>query len=504
VTADRRLFMARTAGLRAGLAVACCVVALAGAMPALAQDQAGLLRPALEPSPAPAPKPGFRGSYKAAGKPVRSGKSTVQKPARGVAAVRMPGDTSLAPPVGTPPPAVKPAPALPETTGRVRRRPVREIDPYAPTGIQVGAFVLKPSLDSSAGYATNPDQIAGTRKGSWLVREEGAVQADSTWSRHAFSATLRGGYSDYLDAPGASRPDAEGLARLRLDVSRDTVVDLTTNGRLSTQQAGIEQPIVGSKRALILDYGAAAGVTQAIGRLSFGLKGGIARTEYGSLALAGGTSIDQSDRNVTAFEGRLRAGYALSPAIQPFVETTLDHRVRDTALDNSGFRRNSVGTAVRTGASLAFSELLTGEVSAGYGWRNYDDPRLATVGAGLLDASLIWSPTALTTVTLRAGSEIAETSLTTSAGAVVHKAGVEIAHALRRNLTVTGAIEASHTDYQGAAVTEDRLAAALKLDWKINRSVVVRASASHERLQSSIPGNDYTANVYLLGLRLQR
>ncbi|WP_293856474.1 outer membrane beta-barrel protein [uncultured Alsobacter sp.] len=504
MTADRRFFLARTAGLRAGLAVACCVLALACAAPARAQEQTSLIRPSLEPSPAPVAKPAFRGTYKRVGKPVRSGKSTVQKPARGVAAVRLPGDAPLAPPVGTAPPAAKPAPALPEVTATVRRKPVREIDPFAPTGVQVGAFVLKPSLDSSAGYTTNPDQIAGTRKGSWTVREEGAVQVDSTWSRHAFSANLRGGYSDFLDAPGASRPDAEGLARLRLDVSRDTVVDLTTNGRLSTQQAGIEQPIVGSKRALILDYGAAAGVTETFGRLSFGLKGGIARTEYGSLALAGGTSLDQSDRNVTAFEGRLRVGYALSPAIQPFAETTLDHRVRDTALDSAGFRRNSVGTAVRTGAVLAFSELLTGEISAGYGWRNYDDPRLATVGAALLDASLIWSPTALTTVTLRAGSEIAETSLTTSAGAVVHKAGFEVAHALRRNLTITGAIEASRTDYQGAAVTEDRLAAALKLDWKLNRTVVVRASAAHERLQSSIPGNDYTANVYLLGLRLQR
>ena len=493
------------ARLRAGLAASFCALALAGGAPVQAQVQPSLLRPAIGPAdPRPEQKPAYRGRYKQVGKPVRSGKSTAQKPVRGVGALKSPGETPLAPPVGTPSPAVKAGPALPEITATVRRKRPRELDPYAPTGIQVGAFVLKPSLDSQAGYATNPDQTAGTNKGSRLLREDAGLQVDSVWPRHAFSATLRGGYSDYLDAPNASRPDAEGLARLRLDVLRDTVVDISGTGKLSTQQSGIEQPNVGSKRALVLDYGSAVGVTQTVGRLSFGIKGGIARTEYGSLALAAGSTVDQTDRNVTAFEARLRTGYELSPAIQPFVETSIDQRVRDTALDSAGFRRNSVGTAMRAGATLAFSELLTGEISAGYGWRDYDDPRLATVGAALLDASLIWSPTALTTVTLRAGSEIAETSVANSAGAVVHKAGIEIAHALRRNLTITGAIEASRTDYQGAAITEDRLAAALKLDWKLSRSVVVRASAAHERLQSSVQGNDYTANVYLVGLRLQR
>ena len=36
------------------------------------------------------------------------------------------------------------------------------------------------------------------------------------------------------------------------------------------------------------------------------------------------------------------------------------------------------------------------------------------------------------------------------------------------------------------------------------RSIVVRGSFTHERLKSSAPGSDYTANVFLLGLRLQR
>ena len=91
-----------------------------------------------------------------------------------------------------------------------------------------------------------------------------------------------------------------------------------------------------------------------------------------------------------------------------------------------------------------------------------------------------------------------------ASGAIVHSAGVEVTHALRRYLSLSALLDGSQTLYQGVPITEDRLTAGLRLDWKLNRSVVVRASVTHEQLDSSIPGADYTANVYLVGLRLQR
>jgi hypothetical protein len=43
--------------------------------------------------------------------------------------------------------------------------------------------------------------------------------------------------------------------------------------------------------------------------------------------------------------------------------------------------------------------------------------------------------------------------------------------------------------------------AGARLEYKLTRSVAVRASFIHERLKSTAPGSDYTANTYLLGLR---
>jgi hypothetical protein len=72
---------------------------------------------------------------------------------------------------------------------------------------------------------------------------------------------------------------------------------------------------------------------------------------------------------------------------------------------------------------------------------------------------------------------------------------------LRRNLSVTGLIGLATTDYEGVRLKEDTITAGARVEYKLTRSVAVRASYIHERLKSTASGSDYTANTYLLGLR---
>jgi hypothetical protein len=76
-----------------------------------------------------------------------------------------------------------------------------------------------------------------------------------------------------------------------------------------------------------------------------------------------------------------------------------------------------------------------------------------------------------------------------------------VQHDLRRNLSLTGLLGFSSTDYDGVHLKEDTITAGARLEYKLTRSVAVRASFIHERLKSTAPGSDYTANTYLLGLR---
>jgi hypothetical protein len=159
---------------------------------------------------------------------------------------------------------------------------------------------------------------------------------------------------------------------------------------------------------------------------------------------------------------------------------------------------------VRAGATLALSGQLTGEASLGYGERQYEDARLPELRAPLIDASLIWTATPLTTITLKTSTTLADTTNAGDSGAVSRSYTVDVSHALLRNLTF-GANAGFVTDaYAGAPLHDSTVSYGLRADYNVTRDIVLRASATHAQFVSSAANSNYIANVFLLGLRLQR
>ena len=146
----------------------------------------------------------------------------------------------------------------------------------------------------------------------------------------------------------------------------------------------------------------------------------------------------------------------------------------------------------------------SGEVSAGYAQRGYSDWRLRRLSGMTVDASLVWTATPLTTVSLRSSTTLNETTVANSAGAVNRSMTLDISHALLRNLTIGAVGVFGVNEYKGVNIRENTLSAGLKAEYKLNRSLSIRGSFTHERLNSTTPGSDYTANVFLLGLKFQR
>jgi hypothetical protein len=386
-----------------------------------------------------------------------------------------------------------------------KRRPRIEDDPYAPLGINMGAMRVLPFVEFSGGYDTNAGQAATGAKGSSLARIDAGFRAFSLWSRHEFTMDVRGGYAKYFSNSNANRPDGAAKATLRLDVTRDTALNFELRGSLTTQRPGspeVNAAVQG--RPAISSYGATAGVTQKFGRLEAGIAGLVDRTEYEDGKLNNGAVLRLSRDNYTATGLRGRIGYEVTPGIKPFAEATVDQRKRDEAIDVNGFARNSSGVAAKVGTTFEISRILTGEVSAGYAKRKYDDARLPSLAAATFDASLIWTATPLTTVTFRAQSLLNETTIPGAAGSVSRTGSLEINHALLRNLNLGATAVWQNNKYQGVALSENILAGTLRAEYKLTRSVSVKGSFTHTRLRSTQPGSDYTANTFLLGLRLQR
>lgn len=394
-----------------------------------------------------------------------------------------------------------------EVTNSVVRRPKPkrvEDDPYGPVGYSAGSFTLKPSLEIAEGYDDNPFRVQNG-KGSWFTQLNARVHARSEWLRHELEGELRGAFTSYSGVENNDRPEAEARLRGRIDVNADRRIEFGTRALLTTLAAGTPESITSAKRPpLVYTYGANAGYVQRFNRFEVGIYGLVERSTYEDAKLLNGTTQDQSDRDYTSYGMRLRGSYESMPGVKPFVEVSTDTRVFDLATDFNGFRRGSDGIYARAGSEYELRGYLTGSFSVGYGRRSYEDPLLPPVGGLLIDSSLVWQMSGLTKVTFKAVSEISETNLAGASGALKREAILSVDHAFRRWLIGSASVSYGTYDYRGIDRNDDKLGFSASLTYYPSRYMALKGEYRRESYHSSVPNQDFTSNIYLLNLKLQR
>jgi hypothetical protein len=391
--------------------------------------------------------------------------------------------------------------ALPQT---LVRKPAPADPPFDPVGIQVGAFVLRPAIETSGGYDTNPARTPGGR-GSLYGVVAPELKVNSNWLRHELTADLHGSFTDYATQPQLDRPAFDGKIDGRVDVTTRTALNLETRLVVATDNPGSPNIQTGLARLPIsTDVGGSLGVVQRFNRFDVTFKGAFDRTVYQESVFTDGTTASNGDRNFDQPAGQLRANYELTPGIKPFLELDADRRIHDLAVDRSGLERDSTGRAGKIGTTFELSRILTGELAVGYLNRAYRDPTLPAISAPTLDSSLTWLATGLTTVKLKAATTANETTLAGVSGELTHEIGVEVDHDFRRWLTATLKFTTDRDSYVGSNRLDYRYAGSLALLYKLTREWQVKGELRREWLASNQPGNDYVAYVALLGVRLQR
>ncbi len=406
-----------------------------------------------------------------------------------------------------PEPTVIPGPSVAALAAANARRRAPEDDPYAPLGVMAGDLRLTPYVEENIGYADNPGASSAGSKGSETSQTEVGVSLQSLWSRDDLHGALRAGYTDYLTDHAANAPYGSGNLAGRIDVTRDLSLDAEGRFSLSaetTSSLGLTGRTIISSTPLLATYGATFGGTDRFGLFSLALHGSIDRTAYQNAHLSDGTTDNLSSDNFTDYGVTLRGSYAASPAFSPFLQAAYDSRRYDFAVDANGYRRNSTGYALTAGATVEFTRLLTGEVSAGYSARKYADPRLAGAAGPLVAASLVWTPTPLTTVTLNASAAVTDSTVAGASATMTRSYSLDVAHRLLRNFLV-GANASYATDkFYGIAQSDSTKTFGARVEYDIGREIVLKAAASRSLFNSSVAGANYAADVFTLGLRVQR
>ncbi len=419
-----------------------------------------------------------------------------------------------------------PAPAVtlvPDIATPSRRKRITDQDPFAPTGVQTGAFALFPAIELTGGYDTNPQHIPGEKASAFLiVAPELKVRSD--WERHALNADIKASYIDYFQNFPPTVVDCgcgpegisvtgppESIDRPTVDSRIDGRVDITSRNHLDLEGrllVGTDNPGSPNIQAdlarlpIVTTLGTTLGYTQSFNRLDVTAKGTFDRSVWQASSLTDGTTSSNDDRNFDQYGGALRGSYELKPGIRPFVEAGADTRVHDLTIDRNGEDRDSNGRYAKAGTTFELTRKLTGELALGYLTRQYKD--LPNLGGPTFDASLVFTATPLTTFTATAASTVNEMIVPGVSGDLSRSIALQVDHAFRRWLLGTAKIGFGMDDYVGILRTDHTWFASLGLIYKLNRDLWLKGEIRRDWLASSAPGVDYAAEQFLLGIRLQR
>jgi hypothetical protein len=404
-------------------------------------------------------------------------------------------------PLGKPPVQIGSTPQTP-----LRKKKKKDIvDPYEPIGFRSGGMLYYPAIELIGGYDSNPQHTPnGGAAGLFTVAPELKLRSD--WSSHELKADLRGTYNWYSPdtVPSLNRPYFNGNADGRIDVTRDTRIDL--NGKVLVSTDNPNSPNLQAGLAtlpIFANFGGSAGLGQKFNRLDVSLKGGIERTVYQNSELTDGSTASNEDRNFNQYSVTLRGGYEMTPGVTPFVEVSGDQRVHDLQTDFFGFQRDSKGLTAKVGTTFELSRMLTGEIAVGWTKRDYEDPRLETLSGLIGNASLKWTATGLTNVRLLATSNVGESNVVGVSGILYRDVALEVEHAFRRWLIGTVKVGYGIDDYVGSDRVDNRYYLSATATYKIDRNWQLKGEARREWLDSDVVGASYAANIFLFGVRWQ-
>lgn len=388
----------------------------------------------------------------------------------------------------------------------------RQFGPYQPVGVRVGSFLLFPTIETGISGSDNVFRSASSRKSDMFADLTVGATLTSNWRRHALEFRIQNARTYHQEFSTENENRLDALVRGRLDISRRTnIVGDVSYSYGQEARGGVNTPTVAAgDRPSVIQQRAGVEANHRVNRLTLQLRGAVTDNIYGTVPatpdpLTGVTAtIDGNDRNYVQREIGGRAGWQFNPNLQLYADVVLNNRTHEAVSSTDGILRNSDGYRAQVGVAFDKRGKLQGEASAGYASQTPDDVRLKTVSGVIYNGKLSWQPTGLTEVIATANSDIGETSLAGSGGALTRTTGVEVRHALRRHIILVAGASYAVANFGGSSLKETSTVGRLGLEYYLTREAAVLAGYQHTNFETNGVTKGYEDNTVRVGVRVRR
>ena len=387
------------------------------------------------------------------------------------------------------------------------RRPAQlfRFEPYEARGIRLGSFVLLPELEFGNAWFSNLFKSPIARS-DMALEVKPSARLVSNWRQHAVEFRATGGLSYFAEFDTENDKNYALEARGRYDVTRRTNIEVLTS-RAVTQdsRSNINASTAAAARADITTDVLALAFNHRFNRLAIQLRGSVTEADFAPVASVAGATITNDDRDIRTTEQAVRASWEFKPTLFGFVEGGLNQRNYKTAALSDGLSRDSHGERTRVGVSFGSTgQRLRGEASIGYAVQRPSNGRLQEIVGFIFDANLGYRMSALTSFLLTARSDIQESSLSGSGGALARQVGIEARHAFRRNVIASAGLAYSVADFAGVSQVEKQTLANLGVEYFVNREVTLFSRYQHTNFNSTDTTRNYNADEVRVGMRIKR
>ena len=379
----------------------------------------------------------------------------------------------------------------------------REDKTVAP-GFMFGALTLRPTLSERIMHESVRYGDTRTSRTYSATTLSGTLQSD--WSRHSLSVDGTATWQKNLSGTGTESPSADVNARLDLDLVDDLTGTLGAGYSYSRESRTDPNAIANAtSQAGVHELRASAGLRKDLGLLRGTTSLQLTRKLYGDATLDNGGIVSGDDRDTLGAELTARIGYAVSPALVPFLEASVGREKYDQRIDTTGAQRSSKTYAARAGAEINLGDKLSGELAAGYVLRSLDDPTLSDISGLTLDGNLKWSPRRGTDVDIGLTTTLESATAAGESGAIVYEFESNLTQQIHSAVVARLGATTTVRDYDSGAGRSNQLGygASAGLTWSINRYLDLEAVASYERVKE--PGQTDEEKITVgLGLKLRR
>ena len=356
---------------------------------------------------------------------------------------------------------------------------------YEPVGIRDGSWMFLPSVSTGGFYDSNVFSSNFMKRSDIAATVEPTLRAYTLWERHGIDVTLDAQEIAYAANPGLDQTNASLKANAWYDVSHDMAV--LTNfqiAHLNLAVGSLSSPSGAVQPTPYDFFSGDVSIRKEFNRLVTSVGFRTDSYEYGSTRSADGTILDQSSLDGQVYSLHGRADYAISSVFGWFAAAEGNERdvrgLPGQPLDSQGFRALS-------GVTFGLTNLLTGEIGAGYVQQRYVDPTIGTIEGPTYRAMLTWQPTRLLDIHFKAEQLVTEVAQTSATGVLANAMQLGFDYELRRNVIVslTGAYEVDR--FFGMVRKDDVVTADARVKYLLNRFSNISLYYQYTNRNSDVP-----------------